>query len=321
MLLKQKPIILLMVVACMLLVAGCGGNSDFSDEMVLAIGTAGVQGIYYPIGAGVAEIINAHVPNVSASAEVTAGGVENITRIDKGEIHLGLANYDAAYFAEKGEAPFNKVMNASALFPTIASTTQIVTFEKSGINSLADLRGKKVSVGPAGSSINIMAINLLNAAGLTPGKDVKTSPLSNVEAAQSLKDGNIDAMILMTTYPMASITEVASSGKIKLLSIPEDVRDRLVNEHPYYVKTTMPANVYDNVNYEVETIALMTLVLASNSLDEEVAYQIVKAVYENLDQLKEVHDNMKNMTIEDAKDIPVSIHPGAERYFKERGII
>lgn len=324
----KKGIVFLLVLAMMAtLVVGCGGSSNQSggegqgktETIFLNIATGGTAGTYYPLGGAIMEILNQNIEGMNASAASTGASVANTNQLNSGEADLAFIQNDIAYYAVNGTEMFaeNKIDSLRAISTIYPETCQLVTLKKTGITSVADLKGKRVAVGDKGSGVEANARQILNAYGITYD-DIKVQYLSFAEAANGLKDGNIDAAFITAGFPTAAIQDISAQHDVQLISIDDAVRDNLIAEYPFYTKITIPAGSYPKQDADVESIAVKAMLVVTDKMDEELAYQITKAIYSNLDRMGAAHPVGKTITKEGAKEgMSIPMHPGAERYFNE----
>lgn len=286
----------------------------------LSFGTGGTAGVWFPLGAGMADILNRKCEGVIVTAEVTSGSVENTRLVGEGTIPMGFANDDAAYFAYHGTGIFNKKLDVYSMFRVYPSCMQVVVLESSGIKSIKDLKGKRVCVGSPASSAELMGWNILDAYGIKKS-DIRPAVLSFAESADALKDGNIDATFIMTGAPNSAVMDIMASKQAKVLPIDQNIIEKLTKDYGYYSSWVIPAGTYKGQDAPVATIGLMTTLIANSKLDEETAYNITKTIFENLDEVRKIHSVMAGYTAEEAVKVPIPMHPGAKRYFKEKGLV
>lgn len=321
----KKPLILLLVLVFMMTgIIGCGEKSaDNGDGQAKAekqfinIATGGTAGVYYPLGGAIAEIINKNIPGANATAQTTGASVANVNLLASDSVQVAFIQNDISYYAVNGEEMFKdkKVEGLQCLATLYPETCQIITLNKTGIKSVADLKGKRVAVGAAGSGVEANARQILAANGITYN-DIKVQYLSFAEAANSLKDGNIDAGFITAGHPTAAIQDIAAQHDVVLLPVEDAVADKLIKEYPFYTKVTIPAKTYPNQDKDIQTLGVKAMLVVTDKMDEKTAYDITKAIFENLDQLKAAHSVGAFMSKENSKDgISIPMHPGAEKYF------
>lgn len=313
---KLAAIGMAMVVSAAIL-TGCGG--DDGGKKFLNIATGGTAGTYYPIGGAMAEILNKDIKGMNASAQSTGATVANINMLKEGSVDLAIVQNDITYYAVNGTEMFKdkKVDNIRGIATLYPETCQFVTLDNSGIKSIQDLKGKKVAVGAAGSGAEANARQILEAYGITYN-DIEVQYLSFAEGASALKDGNVDAAFLTAGYPTASVQDISSQNKIRLLPVDSDKAEALIAKYPFYTKTTIPAGTYAGFNEEVQTISVMAMLVATDKVDDKLGYEIAKAIFSNLDRLQAAHSVGKLITKDGAmKGMSLPMNAGAEKFFKE----
>lgn len=280
----------LAVVVSAALLTGCGSSNSDSGKKFLNIATGGTAGTYYPIGGAMAEILNSEIKGMNASAQSTGATVANINMLKDGSVDLAIVQNDISYYAVNGTEMFEgkKVDNLRGIATLYPETCQFVTLDSSNIKSIADLKGKRVAVGAAGSGAEANARQILAAYGITYD-DIDVQYLSFGEGASALKDGNVDAAFLTAGYPTASVQDISSQNKIRLLPVTADKADALIAKYPFYTKTTIPAGTYAGFNEDVQTISVMSMLIATDKLDDNMGYDIAKAIFGNLDRLQAAH--------------------------------
>ncbi|MBQ6759187.1 MAG: TAXI family TRAP transporter solute-binding subunit, partial [Selenomonadaceae bacterium] len=246
-------------------VAGCGGSGE--KEQFINIATGGTAGTYYPIGGAIAEVLNKN--GMNASAQSTGASVANINMLKDKQVELAIVQNDITYYAVNGEEMFKesgKVENLTGIASLYPETCQFVVREDSGIKKIEDLKGKRVAVGAAGSGAEANARQILEAYGLTYD-DVDEQFLSFAEGSYALKDGTVDAAFVTAGYPTASVQDIASQNKIRLLPIGDEQIKKLNEKYPFYTKTTVPAGTYQGFEEEVPTVSVMAILVANEKID------------------------------------------------------
>ena len=307
----------LVALAAIAVLAGCGGGQ--TEKKFLNIGTGGTAGTYYPIGGAMAEILNKEIPGMNASAQSTGASVANINMLKDGSIDLAIVQNDITYYAVSGTEMFKdkQVANLRGIATLYPETCQFVTLDANGIKSIRDLKGKRVAVGAAGSGAEANARQILEAYGLTYD-DISVQYLSFGEAASALKDGNVDAAFLTAGYPTASVQDISSQNKVRLLPVEAAQADALIAKYPFYTKTTIPAGTYAGFDEEVPTISVMAMLVANDKVDEQMGYDVAKAIFTHLDRLQAAHSVGKLITKEGAKNgMSLDMNAGAAKFFGE----
>ncbi|MBM9593960.1 TAXI family TRAP transporter solute-binding subunit [Roseitranquillus sediminis] len=288
----------------------------------LSIATGGTGGVYYPYGGGLAELIGNHIDGASATAEVTGASVENMALIARQESDLAIALADTVYGAYQGTIdPFTDrpVEEARALASIYPNAVQIVTLADSGIESLEDLRGKRVSVGAPGSGTEVNAEQILTSNGITYD-DIEEQRLNFNETADALRDGDIDAGFWSVGPPTSSILNLAATRDIRLIPLSEAEIEAAVGVEPVFAPYTLQAGIYDGVEEPVPTISIPNVLVVHADMDEELAYQITRNMFEHVDELIAIHPAANDTTVDFAlSSTPIPFHPGAIRYYEEAG--
>jgi TRAP transporter TAXI family solute receptor len=289
-----------------------------ADKIFLNIGTGGTAGTYYPLGGAIAEILNSKLTNVNVTAVSTGGSVANINMLKENSIQLAFVQNDVAYYAYNGIEFFQdkKFTGMKALCSLYPETVQIVTLANKGIKTIYDLKGKRVAVGAAGSGVEVNARQILAAAGLTY-KDISVQYLSFADAANGLRDGTLDVAFLTAGLPTAAVRDIASQKDIMLIKIPDNIVKDLISKYPFYIKTVIPKDTYPKVTEDIQSLAVLAMLVVRDDMTDDLAYSIVKAIFENLQRLEVAHQMGKFIKKENALfGISIPMHPGAEKYFK-----
>jgi hypothetical protein len=287
----------------------------------LTIATGGTAGTYYPLGAGMADIWNKNIKGMNAMVQSTGASVANINLLRNKEVDLIFVQNDVAFYAYNGvelfKEPFPQLRGLATLYP---ETVQIVALADRGINSVYDLKGKRVAVGAAGSGTEVNARQILAAARITYN-DIKVQYLSFAEAASNLKDGNIDAAFVTAGHPTAAIVDLAAVRKIVLVPVADEIIRSLQKDYPFYVKIVVPAGTYKGVDTDAVTVAVKAMLAVRAEMPEDLAYQLLKTMYANQKRLIEAHAKGELIIPETGKEgMSIPLHPGAEKFFKEMGL-
>lgn len=295
--------------------AACGGEGRTE---FLSLGTAGTGGIYYPLGGAIASRLSVADSARQYTAEVSGGSVENVNRVASGQMDLAMAIAVTMYQAYNGEGDFQQpVTGLRALAPLYPNVTHVLVPASSPAQSVADLGGRRVSVGAAGSGTEQLARHVLEAHGLTYD-DIDPQYLSFSESSSALRDGAIDAAIISVGYPAAAVLEASTTGDMRLLPIEGEVLRQMLEEHPYYSEDEIPAGAYPGVEEPVTTLAVMNWVFAMESLDPEVV-RILLNIFENdRVSLEQVHDMARQIDLDRLSSAPIPLHSAAEQWLTER---
>ena len=287
----------------------------------LSIATGGTGGVYYPIGGGFAEMFNNHIDGAQATAEVTGASVENMGLIMRGDADLALVLADTAYQAYTGTGDFDgrQIENTRALASVYPNAVQLVTLAESDIQSIADLAGKRVSVGAPGSGTELNARALLEANGVNY-EDFTPQRLNFNETADAIRDGDIDAGFWSVGPPTSSILNLAATRDIRLIGLSDEEIANAQEVEAVFAPYELAAGMYDGMDEAVQTIGIPNVLVVNADMDEELAYQLTQLLFENTDELIAVHPAANDTTIEfTMSSTPVPLHPGALRYFEEVG--
>lgn len=305
------------------LIAGCGGDSGSSaggGKQFLNIATGGTAGTYYPLGGALAELLNQNIKGMNASAQSTGASVANVNMLKDGSVDIAFIQNDIAYYAANGKEMFkdNKVESIRGIAALYPETVQFVTTADKGIKSIADLKGKKVAVGASGSGAEANARQILGAYGLTYD-DIDVQYLSFGEAADALKDGNVDVGVVVAGFPTAAIQDLAANKSAALVNIDAEHADKLMKQYPYFTKITVPKGTYPGQEEDVNTVAVKCVIVTTDKLSDDLGEQIVKAIYEHLDRMKAAHAVGKYITKDTALEgMSVKMNAGAEKYLKAK---
>lgn len=291
----------------------------------ISVATGGTGGVYYPMGGGVAAVLSKFVPGMQATAEVTGGSVDNLKLVGSGKPYIGFSMADAAQDAYKGEDKFKSgkvaVRTLMILYP---NRMHLVTVDGKAINKVADLKGKRISTGSPGSATEVMAFRILEAAHLDKDKDVKRERLSVAESVNALKDGKIEAFFWVGGVPTAAVTDLANTPgmKIKMIDHSETVAPMNKKYGNLYIEDTISKSVYKGMDHDNKQATVMNILVANENMDEKTAYNIVKTIFEKKADIVAVHKEAENFKLENQKAsaTPVPFHPGALKYFAEKGI-
>lgn len=318
---------IVMLLAMSLLLVACGegktggdeSEGGKKDEKFMNFLTGGTGGTYYPLGGAIAKVISDET-DYQPDAVSSNASADNVVELSKGNAQLAFVQTDVMSYAVEGIHAFDgePVDNVLALGSLYPETIQIVTTPESGIKSVEDMKGKKVSVGAPGSGTYVNAEQILEIHGMTMD-DIKAQNLSFDESTSGIQDGTIDAAFITAGTPTGSVEGLSATNEVLIVPIAKDKVDELVKKYPYYAPETIPAGTY-GLEEDVESVAVLAMIAVTESLSEEAVYEMTKALYENTDKI--AHDRGESITLDTALDgIGIDLHPGAEKYFKEKGLI
>ncbi|WP_375550821.1 TAXI family TRAP transporter solute-binding subunit [Rhodophyticola porphyridii] len=304
------------------------GAAAAQDQTFIAIGTGGVTGVYYPTGGAICRLVNRDRAEhgIRCGVESTGGSVFNINAIRGGELEFGVAQSDWQYHAFNGTSRFEETgafEELRAVFSVHPEPFTVVARADAGIETFEDLQGKRVNVGNPGSGQRGTMEVLMEAMGWTMDDFTVASELQAAEQSQALCDNNIDAMIYTVGHPSGSIQEATTACDSILVTVSNEAVDRLVAENSFYRTATIPGGMYRGTDEDVQTFGVGATFVTSADVPEEVVYQVVRAVFENIDQFRSLHPAFANLDpTEMANDgLSAPLHPGAERYYREAGLI
>lgn len=297
------------------------------ERVFVGIATGGTGGTYYPLGGMLAQLVSNKAElegrRISATAETGNASAANASLLARKEIETAFIAADILDAAYHGKNQFEgkAATNIRALGSLYPETVQLVARGNAEIESFADLKGKSVSSGSPGSGQWQLLGDLLKAHGMERS-DVSEDHSSFAQSADKIKDGNLDASLITAGVPTASITELANGHDITIVPLSGKEIDDLQKVQPYYAKAKLPAGTYKGVDKDTDTIAVRAIWATHADLDDDIAYALVKAVYENTETLAQVHVMGKQISLETAlESVSVPLHPGAERYYREKGLI
>lgn len=307
---------LLLVAAIML--ASCSKNAK--KDYILA--TGGTGGTYYPFGGAIANIWNTKVENMNVTAQATGASAENLRLINKGEAEYAIVQNDVMDYAYNGTDLFAgeklaNIMTIGTLYPEVV---QIAVSKDSGIKSVADFKGKRISVGDAGSGVEFNAKQIMEGYGLT-FDDIKKSNLSFKESAEGIQNGTLDGCFVTAGVPNAALQELAFTAGLTLVPVDGEAAKKICEKYGYYTQTTIPGGTYKGTDDDTPALAIKATLAVNSKLDEQTVYEMTKALFENLDELATAHAKGKEVSAKAAvTGVSVPFHPGAKKYFKEIGL-
>jgi TRAP transporter TAXI family solute receptor len=293
-------------------------------EVRISIATGGTGGVYYPLGGGMANVFSKYIPYLEATAEVTAASVDNCLLVDSGKADLALIMVDVGWDAYQGKGKFKEKIPLRTVAVLYPNNMHIVTLEGAGIEKVTDLKGKRVSTGAPGSGTEVKGFRVLEAYGIDPDKDMKRDRLGASESAGALKDRKIDAYFWDGGLPTASVMDLGATPGIKLKLIGhEDAIPKMREKYgPLYVKGIIPAKTYPGQDVDVPIALVWNLLVCNEKMRGDVVYDIVKTLFEHNPELVTVHKEARHIALEPqaAGASPIPYHPGAIRYFAEKGL-
>lgn len=300
-------------------------GAQAQEKVTLSISTGPTTGVYYPLGGGIANILSKYVPGYAANAETTAGSVANLQLMSQKKSDVALSMADAAWDGFKGQGKFSSgAVPIRTLMIAYPNRMHVVTVDGTGINKFADLKGKRVSTGAPNSATELMAQRVLEAMGLDMEKDIRRERLDPGKSTDAIKDRKLDAYFWVGGIPTAAVTDLGATPgtKLKLIDHAEAVDNMNKKYGPLYIRDTIAAKAYPGQEQPNQVATVQNLIIARADMSDQVAYNIVKTIFEKRDELILVHKEAQNFDLKlqtnDASPIPY--HPGAMKYFAEKGI-
>ena len=314
-----KRIIVSLVAIAGLLI---GAPSAKAAQDIL-FGGASITGVYYQVALQISGLMNKYQgENYNYVGRPTGGSVFNVNAIERGAFDFGVAQSDRNWQAYHGKADWEgrPMEDLRSVFSMHPETVMLVTRKDTGIEKVEDIKGKRVNIGNPGSGQRHNAQDVLRIYGIDENRDIRAEGLQQHEASRALVDRKVDAFFYTVGNPSAAIEEPATSVDIRMIPLNHEKIREMVDENPYYIMTNIPAGTYRGVDYDVETYAVTATVITNRNVADDVVYDMVKAVFENLEELKASHAAFRHLNPEEMlQGLSAPFHPGAEKYYKERG--
>ena len=322
---KRKILALTMAAVMALGLCACGGGGDTAEEggaVKLSMATGGTSGTYYGFSGVVAQVLNEKLADsLNITVESTGASAANIDLVETGGNQLAIVQNDVMYYAISGtdmyadKAPYE---NYSAVMSCYPEYVQIIA--NKDITSIDDLKGKKVSVGDAGSGVEFNARQILAAYGIDIESDIEKNNQGFADSADSLKNGTIDAAFVVAGYPTTAVSELASTYDFNILAVDEEHANALMSEYGFYTYGVIPGGTYGPVAEDVPAVAVMATIIARNDVPEDTIYALIKGIFDNQEEIATAHAKGAELSVETAvSGIDIPFHPGATKYFTEVG--
>jgi hypothetical protein len=291
----------------------------------LVVGTGGTGGVFYPYGGGIARILTEKLADTEATAEVTGGSVDNLKLIQANEADIGLSTVDSAYDALLGQGSYaaTGAVPACALAALYPSFLHVVALEGSGINTIADMQGKRISIGSAGSSTEDAADRLLEVAGLDPQSDISRDNLGVSESVAAMKDQKIDAFFWIGGLPTSAVTDLVATPNLTVKFLDTSEYLPLLTEQygPVYTSFALPGGTYAGVDQDIPGIGINNILFVNANMSEQLAYDILKTLFDNLVEVQAIHPEAQKLSLATAMaGSSIPFHPGAIRFYTEQGV-
>jgi TRAP transporter TAXI family solute receptor len=301
---------------------GVAAAAPVKAETFINILTGGTSGVYYPLGVALSQIYTDNIPDARPSVQSTKASVENLNLLQEGKGEIAFTLGDSLALAVAGNTevgfagPLDKLRTVAAIYPNYV---QVVASEESGIKTLADLKGKRLSVGAPASGTELNARAILAAAGLTYDDLGQVEYLPFAESVELMKNRQLDATLQSAGLGVASIRDLASSIPIVIVEVPADIVEKAGSP---YMAASIPAGTYEGQDADVATATVQNYLVTHSDVPDDVVYQMTKTLFEHLDDMVAAHQAAKAIKLEEAaKSPPAPLHPGAERYYKEAGVL
>jgi TRAP transporter TAXI family solute receptor len=311
------------ILAVAALAAMVWGTGQAQAQQFINILTGGTGGVYYPIGVALANVYAKGIPGSQPTAQATKGSVENLQKIAKGEGELALTLGDSLSFAWNGNADVGfpvPLKSLRGVAVTYSNYIQILASKDSGIKTLADLKGKRLSVGAPKSGTELNTRAVLAAAGLTYADLGKVEYLDFNQSVELIKNRQLDATLQSVGLGNSALRDLATSVDIVVVPVPSDVASKIPDKA--YAPAIIPANTYKGQTADVPTVVVANILVTSEKMSTDLVYQMTKLLFENLDTLAAAHAAAKDIKLANAlTGMPIPLHPGAEKYYKEKGLI
>jgi TRAP transporter TAXI family solute receptor len=328
---KKISSVLIIVLVLSLALTGCSNteaeettpNENGVDDQFVTILTGGSSGPYFALGGALSNLINQNLDYANSSVESTGASAVNSTKIGNNEAELAFAMNNVVSFAYEGvesfadKKQFSNLRGITSLYPNYV---QVITTKDTGLTEIEDLKGKRVGVGAPGSGTEVDARNILKTHGITY-EDLEEDYLPYSESVEQLKNGTIDAAFLTSGLPNSTIMDLATTHDVQIITIRPEMAEKLKENVPFYSSEVIPAGTYDNEE-EVYTAAVKTILITNEELNEQVAYDITKTLYENLETMRGTHSAADHIDIKKFNEgMPIPLHPGAKRFYEEQGVL
>jgi TRAP transporter TAXI family solute receptor len=321
---KQKHLIMSLVL-CAAFFFAADGNAAKANFL---FATGGVSGTFYPLGGAIAQVWNKKIPDLNVTVQATGGSVENIRLLGNKGAEVAITMNDIAFYGSRGEEVFKakneKYVNFSAIGNVYPDVIQIFSRKGGPLKQIADLKGKKVSVGPPGSGTEISARQILGLNGMDykTRKDINPMYLSYSEAADQFKDNLVDACYFVVSVPNGALQDINVMNPVQFIEIDDAMFAKIVKAYPLYARFEIPANAYAGLTKPAKTIGIFSSIMVQNDLPADLVYQMTKVMYEENAAIAQANSAGKYLKLENAiGGVAVPFHPGAIKYFKEKGIM
>ena len=302
----------------------CPAFAASHSQVIINFPTASASGALYAVGAAITNLWDTKLDYVRASSQASAGGIANLNLVSEGEAQVSIAISSNCWQCLNGTESFKDYAykDLKVIAGLYFNPNQVVVTQKSNINNLAEVKGKRFAVASAGSSVYGECLNHFEAAGLNFPSDINCEYITFTDAADMLQNGTIDGAWIMSGAPASAVTQAMTAG-CKILDVSDDIIKILQNKFPWYASMIIPAGTYPNQDKDVNTSAIKMVMFCRGDLDEQTVYDLTKTFWENIDELGQAQANLKGLKVSEAvKDIAgLPLHSGAAKYYKEAGVL
>lgn len=332
---KSLLLVLALLLTVSLLVIGCGGGQEEpnnegensgSETANLLMATGGTGGTYYPLGGSIADVWNKNIEGLNVTVQATGASVENIRLLASGETQLAMAMNGPAQAAWNGtgdDFEGNALQNFAAVGVIYPEVMQIIAPADAGIKTVADLKGKRVSIGPVGSGTASAALKILDSYGIDPDNDLRKFQDNFADAARKIKDGQLDAAFAVLAVPAGNVVDITTATPVSIVNIEGEGLQKLLEADPTFSSYEIPGGTYEGQDEIASTVSQWAVLYVQQDLPEDLIYNMTKVMYEYTENIAKGHARGNQITIDNAlKGIePVEFHPGAIKYYKEKGLM
>ena len=320
---KKKLLVAMLIVSVAAFLCTFNAPTALAAKKFVSIASGWVVGVYYPLAGAISNIAHKNLPDIKITVESSGASVANAKLIATGDADMAILQNDISFYALKGVKPmFDKpVANIRGITSLYQEHCQIQARKDAKIASVADLKGKRVCVGPLGSGTEQNAMQILEAYGMKFDDFAKVERLTATESSDYIKDGRIDAAFYSVGVGAAGLVDTAMTVDCVIVPVDGSQRDALMQKYPFFTKAIVPKGAYKGIEQDVPTVAVMAILAARAEMEEAMAYQITKAIFDNLKDIERAHAKGKELTLETAlTGMSIPLHPGAEKFYKEKGI-
>jgi hypothetical protein len=321
---KKKLLVAMLVLSLVVWVSAFNVATVQAAKKFVSIASGWVVGVYYPLAGAISNIAHKNLPDIKITVESSGASVANAKLIASGDADMAILQNDISFYALQGVKPmFDKpVANIRGITSLYQEHCQIQARKDAKIAAVTDLKGKRVCVGPLGSGTEQNAMQILEAYGMKFDDFAKVERLTATESSDYLKDGRIDAAFYSVGVGAAVLVDTAITVDTVLVPVDGSQRDALMKKYPFFTKAVVPKGAYKGIEQDVPTVAVMAILAARAEMEETMAYQITKAIFDNIADIERAHAKGKELKLETALNgMSIPLHPGAEKFYKEKGIL